>query len=359
MIKSKKKFLKKEKSTIRGITLIALVITIIILLILAGISIMILTGKNGILEQATKAQEENRYKKAEEKVKLAVMGSYDTSNELDTIHLKNNLNNIDGIDPKVEEISFNLMVTVDGYNFIITKLGKVKSQRDGGILAPTITHEITPEENTKTSVEIKIIAEYGQSGILSIQKPDGTIENSNTTTYTVTENGDYTFIIKDSDNNDTTYTVTITNIMQDFYLYNRGVSSCGTFTDYHNGNGSGNIVNGDSYLEIYTKGVTGRGGAHNVVSTENVGATGFKNMHIVYDVVDTTYNGKHNDCRQIGYGISKKQQYKKYPSVGSYTDVISLEDIPDYGNYPLHISLRADWSDESLRIRVYEIYLTY
>ena len=42
----------------RGITLIALVITIIVLLILAGVSIAMLTGNNGILTQAQKAKSE-------------------------------------------------------------------------------------------------------------------------------------------------------------------------------------------------------------------------------------------------------------------------------------------------------------
>ena len=46
--------MKKEK----GITLIALVITIIVLLILASVSIAMLTGDNGILTQAKKAKEE-------------------------------------------------------------------------------------------------------------------------------------------------------------------------------------------------------------------------------------------------------------------------------------------------------------
>ncbi len=45
--------MKKEK----GITLIALVITIIVLLILAGVSIAMLTGENGIITQAQKAKE--------------------------------------------------------------------------------------------------------------------------------------------------------------------------------------------------------------------------------------------------------------------------------------------------------------
>ena len=39
-----------------GITLIALVVTIVILLILAGVSISMLTGQNGILDNASKAK---------------------------------------------------------------------------------------------------------------------------------------------------------------------------------------------------------------------------------------------------------------------------------------------------------------
>ena len=45
--------MKKEK----GITLIALVITIIVLLILAGVSTAMLTGENGILTQANNAKQ--------------------------------------------------------------------------------------------------------------------------------------------------------------------------------------------------------------------------------------------------------------------------------------------------------------
>lgn len=42
-------FVTTQKLTNSGITLIALVITIIVLLILASVSIAMLTGKNGIL----------------------------------------------------------------------------------------------------------------------------------------------------------------------------------------------------------------------------------------------------------------------------------------------------------------------
>lgn len=59
----------------KGITVIALVITIVVLLILAGVSIAMLTGENGILNQAQEAKEQTKYKSAEEKVKLAIMGA--------------------------------------------------------------------------------------------------------------------------------------------------------------------------------------------------------------------------------------------------------------------------------------------
>ena len=44
--------MKKEN----GITLIALVITIVVLLILAGISVSVLSGDNGIINQAKKGK---------------------------------------------------------------------------------------------------------------------------------------------------------------------------------------------------------------------------------------------------------------------------------------------------------------
>ncbi len=56
----------------KGITLIALVITIIILLILAGVTIMTLTGENGILNSAKTAREENNKATATEEMNLKI-----------------------------------------------------------------------------------------------------------------------------------------------------------------------------------------------------------------------------------------------------------------------------------------------
>lgn len=54
-----------------GITLIALVITIIVLLILAGVSIAMLTGDNGILTKAGIARDETRDAEIKEALSLA------------------------------------------------------------------------------------------------------------------------------------------------------------------------------------------------------------------------------------------------------------------------------------------------
>ena len=69
MEKLKKQKYRFEKNV--GITLIALVITIIVLLILAGISITMLTGDNSILKRATTAKENTEKTQIEERIKLA------------------------------------------------------------------------------------------------------------------------------------------------------------------------------------------------------------------------------------------------------------------------------------------------
>ena len=67
----------KTKRKESGITLIALVITIIVLLILAGVAISMLSGENGILRKAAEAKTKTEEKSMEEQIKLAIMGSMD------------------------------------------------------------------------------------------------------------------------------------------------------------------------------------------------------------------------------------------------------------------------------------------
>lgn len=62
----------------RGITLISLVVTIIILIILAGVSINLVLGENGIIKKAIEAREMVRIAQIEEEIELAKVASMDT-----------------------------------------------------------------------------------------------------------------------------------------------------------------------------------------------------------------------------------------------------------------------------------------
>ena len=62
-------FVKKQT----GITLIALVVTIIVLIILAGVSIAMLVGENGIITQAQRAAQETEQAQVEEQRQLAML----------------------------------------------------------------------------------------------------------------------------------------------------------------------------------------------------------------------------------------------------------------------------------------------
>lgn len=71
----------------KGITLIALIVTIIILIILAGVSISMLTGENGILRKATDAKKETEQGIEKEQLKIA-MASLNFENSTDLMERK-------------------------------------------------------------------------------------------------------------------------------------------------------------------------------------------------------------------------------------------------------------------------------
>lgn len=113
--------MKNKLKINNGITLIALVITIIVLLILAGVSIATLTGDNGILSKAQSAKIQNVKATAKEKVDLALAASLDETGKINLEQLKTNLNNINGLKDTLTDISFPLEVTVDGAIVTIKK----------------------------------------------------------------------------------------------------------------------------------------------------------------------------------------------------------------------------------------------
>lgn len=76
--------LKKEN----GVTLVALVITIIVLLILAGVTLAMVMGDSGIFTKANKASKETRISSARDAVRLAVLevttDQYSDTGDIDT-----------------------------------------------------------------------------------------------------------------------------------------------------------------------------------------------------------------------------------------------------------------------------------
>lgn len=65
----KVEFLNQKKQ--KGITLIALVVTIVVLLILAAVSISMLGGENGIITQAKKSKDETTLGEIKEEINVA------------------------------------------------------------------------------------------------------------------------------------------------------------------------------------------------------------------------------------------------------------------------------------------------
>ena len=117
----------------KGITLIALVITIIVLLILAGVTIATLTGDNGILNQAGKAKDKTTEAESIERVQVEVAGSYGLDGTIDKDQLNKNLGNIAGL--KIGESNFGgenivkelpVTVTLNGYDIGIDANGGVE-----------------------------------------------------------------------------------------------------------------------------------------------------------------------------------------------------------------------------------------
>ena len=141
--------MKTKFKNAKGITLIALVITIIVLLILAGVTIATLTGDNGILTKAQDAKTQTEQAKEDENLKIAIAGSYGTDGKLNLDDLKENL--------AKQEISytdsdkFPLEVTVNGEEKkidengnVTVKLESVADSKTNG----TVFNDVTTLEDT-------------------------------------------------------------------------------------------------------------------------------------------------------------------------------------------------------------------
>ena len=164
----------------KGITLIALVITIIVLLILAGVAISMLTGENGILKQATSAKEKTDKSEFEEQVKLAVTASrVNDKGAIDLKVLEAEINKISGatitksaennLPWTVKKGSYEVTITADGVTTNTTGKndGKDDGKKDDEAKIDYGTKK--PTEDTRTVIEQATAA-----------KPEGSTIDSST-----------------------------------------------------------------------------------------------------------------------------------------------------------------------------------
>ena len=101
----------------KGITLIALIVTIIVLLILAGISISALVGENGLIAQARKAKEVAERAEIQEKIELAVQSAITNGyGTLDYEELKSELDKTFG------EGNYTIVESENGWLITVGKL---------------------------------------------------------------------------------------------------------------------------------------------------------------------------------------------------------------------------------------------
>ena len=208
--------MKKE----RGITLIALVITIIVLLILAGVSISLVVGNNGVLTQATGAVEKNREATAIEDVQMAWasaktqylndwasdasknINDYLTKAKLDTyLEDKGHLEGEPKFDEttKVYTVNYRAKDQNELYTFLVTMDGKV-SKKTGIILSDSEAHIIAGsiktltakfvdmQEGTITWTSSDTTGKIVVSNLGEISVAEGTVPGS-TATITATCNG--------------------------------------------------------------------------------------------------------------------------------------------------------------------------
>lgn len=149
----------------KGITLIALVVTIIVLIILAGISIIMLMGQNGILSRAVDAKEKTGITQEEELVNLAVSDALATGlGELAT----------ENIDEALKNNGLNGDLSGDGPWIYIGEYKEYDIEKNGKTTSTII-------DKAYASKVIKVMGNYGVTGgnkIIELNAEENDSENT-------------------------------------------------------------------------------------------------------------------------------------------------------------------------------------
>lgn len=190
----------------RGITLIALVITIIVLIILAGVTIGLVIGNNGILTRTSSAKEQNTIESIKEKLELVKASDYIKEDGISSIDTYFNTLEKEKIEPyivtnKEKMAETTAIIEVDSkYSFIITIESKngINIKYEGKIeeidrTSPIIEINVTGE-NLQTAFPLKISATVKSNGkneenVEWVLNKNSTEIGTDESLYSQTENG--------------------------------------------------------------------------------------------------------------------------------------------------------------------------
>ena len=198
----------KEKSS-KGITLVALVITIIILLILSGIAIATLGGENGLFSRVKLGKKAYEISEAKEKIELEITNLQIEQQGKGEELKKEDLPKINNEEIDVRDTTnFPVEVLCGNYKFEVDKNFKVKYVGEAN--ETVVTYTTDPNGYTNKD-EVKILIKISNpKGIKSVQKPgetDKLLAQGKTTVgidYNVTKNGSYVFTIVDMEDKEIT-----------------------------------------------------------------------------------------------------------------------------------------------------------
>ena len=122
---NKQKTKGKNKSK-RGITLISLVVTIIVLLILAGISVTMLAGENNIIKKAGQAADETKLAAYKDAISLSSIGSIDESGKNNIEKVKQQLDNTEKYNTSILGDTLVIITKKENYVFEIDQEGETQ-----------------------------------------------------------------------------------------------------------------------------------------------------------------------------------------------------------------------------------------
>lgn len=200
----------KELRRKKGITLIALVVTIIVLIILAGVSINLILGDNGIVTKAKKGKEDYTKSKLKEELELKIA-------ELETNEIIGNkefsrkdLEKLTEIGAIIESTGIPAIGEYKDYDFTIDENNQVTIENKLTGERPTIIITKDTEEVVDV-VTIRVVVTTTDGTINWVRLPDGTTTEETEFDYEVTSNGYYTFMTEGSNGRKGVAGIEITN----------------------------------------------------------------------------------------------------------------------------------------------------